>query len=93
MPYAEDMINNAYQGKSVARALAEAGLTDLIGLKQELARLAGVSMPWVTTTLYKQATQEVNKIVAETSSSNKNEDSPGSKEEMSEMEMLPRLSL
>lgn len=93
MPHADDMINNAYQGKSVARALVEAGLTDLIGLKQELARLAGVSMSWVTTTLYKQATQEVNKIVAETSSSNKNEDSPGSKEEMSEMEMLPRLSL
>ncbi|HHF7347784.1 TPA: DUF5630 domain-containing protein [Legionella feeleii] len=93
MPHAENMINNAYQGKSVATALAEAGLSDLIELKQELARLAGLSMPWVTTTLYKQAEKEAKKIVDEASSSNKNEDRPGSKEEMSEIEISARLSL
>lgn len=95
MPHAEAMINNAYQGKSVATALAEAGLSDLIALKQELARLAGLSMPWVTTTLYKQAAQEANKIVDEAFSSNQNEEklgSPSSKEDKTEMEISSHFS-
>lgn len=62
-PHSEAMINNAYQGKSVEEMLVEAGLSNLTEAKKQLASLADLSMSWVTSVLYPDASEKVTKIL------------------------------
>ncbi|WP_019218100.1 DUF5630 domain-containing protein [Legionella tunisiensis] len=62
IPHSEAMINNAYQGKSVETALAEIGLSNMSELQSDLAHVADLPLYWVTTVLYKQAEQAVNRL-------------------------------